>query len=329
MKTLRFALTFLAALVVLVSASALTVAAADPVNTSPGAAASIDNQTHSINANASLWYRFDVSDTGDLGARLPVTLTLVNGSNSGVGFKVYTPSQANTWYDSDTHPVGRGTSYPINCTTGKPQQNGGCESDDLTWTSTFNIGGPYYVQVVNSNGFPVSFQLTVAGKGVSLAQPAAAPSASAASIGTKTGPVAATTTLSAGANTDNYHAATIDGQPHSIPANAGLWYQFYYDAGSPGDRPLVTVKLLNGTNSGVGFKVFTADQAVTWYDSDTHPVGQGTSYDVNCDTGVPQQGGGCQSNDLIWMGRFNFSGTFYVQVINTNSNPVTFQLTIQ
>jgi hypothetical protein len=328
MKTLRFAIALLAALVLLVSANAMTAAAAGPVNTSPGAAAAIDNQTHSIDAGAALWYRFDVSNTGDPGARLPVTLTLVNGSNSGVGFKVYTPSQANTWYDSDTHPVGRGTSYPINCNTGAPEQSGACQSDDLTWTSTFNLGGPYYVQVVNRNGFPVSFQLTVAGQGVKLGPPTA-PSTSATSVSPAAGSSAAKPTTPAGANTDNYHAAAIDGQPHTIPANVALWYQFNYAAGSPGDRPLVTVKLLNGTNSGVGFKVFTAAQAVTWYDSDTHPVGQGTSYDVNCDTGVPQQGGGCQSNDLIWMGRFNFSGTFYVQVINTNSNPVTFQLTIQ
>jgi hypothetical protein len=161
MKTLRFKLTLLVALVVLVSASALTVAAAGPVNTNPGAAAAIDKQTHSIDAGVSLWYRFDVSDTGDPGARLPVMLTLVNGANSGVGFKVYTPAQANTWYDSDTHPVGRGTSYPINCNTGAPQQSGGCQSNDLTWMGSFNFSGTFYVQVVNNNSNPVTSQLTI------------------------------------------------------------------------------------------------------------------------------------------------------------------------
>ncbi len=328
MKTLRFAIALLAALVLLVSANAMTTAAAGPVNTSPAAAVAIDNQTHSVDANALLWYRFDVLDTGDSGARLPVTLTLVNGHNSGVGFNVFTPAQANTWYDSDTHPLGRGTSFPINCTSGKPQLSGGCQSDDLTWTSTFNLGGPYYVQVVNTNDFPASFQLTVAGKGVSVAQPTA-PSASVPSISPATSPSAPATTTAPVANTDNYHAAAIDGQAHTIPANAGLWYQFSYDAGSRGERPVVTVKLLNGTNRGVGFKVYTAAQAVTWYDSDTHPVGQGTSYAVNCDTGVIQENGGCQSNDLTWMGRFNFGGTFYVQVVNNNLDAVTFQLTIK
>ncbi len=328
MKTLRIMAILLVALVMLVSASALTVAAAGPVNTSPAAAAAIDNQTHSVDANAALWYRFDVLDTGDPGARLPVTLTLVNGHNSGVGFNVFTPAQANTWYDSDTHPLGRGTSFPINCTSGKAQLNGGCQSDDLTWTSTYNLGGPYYVQVVNGNALPASFLLIVAGKGVSVA-PATLPSPSAPSITSAASAGAAPPTTPAGANTDSYHAAAIDGQPHSIPANTGLWYQFSYDAGSRGDRPVVTVKLVNGTHSGVGFKVYTAAQALTWYDSDTHPVGQGTSYAVNCDTGEAQEGGGCQSNDLNWMGRFNFGGTFYVQVVNNNLNAVTFQLTIQ
>lgn len=328
MKTLRITAILLVTLIVLVSTSALTVAAAGPANTFPGAAAAIDNRTHSLDANAALWYRFDVVDTGDPGARLPVTLTLVNGSNSGVGFSVFTPAQANTWYDSDTHPLGRGTTFPINCTTGKPQLSGGCQSDDLTWTSTFNSGGRYYVQVVNRNAFAASFLLTVVGKGVSVA-PAMVPSPSAPSATSALSASAAPPTTPAGTNTDNYHAAPIDGQPHNIPANAGLWYQFSYDAGSRGDRPVVTVKLLNGSHSGVGFKVYAAAQAVTWWDSDTHPVGQGTSYAINCDTGEAQEGGGCQSNDLVWVGRFNFGGTFYVQVINDNSYPATFQLTIQ
>jgi hypothetical protein len=132
-------------------------------NTDPGHAVVIDNTSHAIPTNSSRWYSF-----GYAGDRSQITVTLVNGSNSGLAFNVFTPAEiVNRW---DATPVGRGTSYAINCTTGLPQEGGACQSSDLTWSGNFNASGTYYVQLVNNTGSTMSFQLTVQGSGVTLSQ---------------------------------------------------------------------------------------------------------------------------------------------------------------
>lgn len=316
MKAIRLGTMVLAAFALLLGVGAFPAAAA-PGNTFPGAAAYIDNQSHSIAPNASLWYRFDYA-----GDRSTITITMSNATNTGVAFNVFTPSQIGDWWDE--HPVGRGTAQAVNCGTGLPQDNGGCGAADLTWVGDFNAGGTYYVQVVNDNVNAMNFQLMIQGSGVTLASQIAATSAGA-SLGTGSSTTTAQPAVPSpsGGNIDPGHAMVLDNQGHTIPANSSLWYRFNY----AGDRSAITITLLNGTNSGLGFNVFTPAQVGDWWDE--KPVGRGTAQTVNCDTGLPEESGGCQAYDLSWIGDFNASGTYYVQLVNNNSNATTAQLTIQ
>jgi hypothetical protein len=298
MKTFRL-VTIL--LVALLSMSALPAAAAAPTNTSAGGAAYIDNQTHSIAPDSSLWYRFDYA------VRLStILITLPNGAVSGLALSVVTPPEAVTWWTPP--PVGRGT----------PKGN------DLTWAGAFNTLGIYYVQVVNNTTSGMSFQLTIQGSGVTLGPPAT--TAPLTPSGPISAPKPATTALVAtttGANTDPGHAAVIDNNSHAIPANSSLWYSFGY----AGDHSQITITLLNGNNRGLAASVYTPAEADTWWT--TPPVGRVTSYAINCTTGLPQEGGACQSNDLIWSGKFNANGTYSVRLVNNTGSTLGFQLTIQ
>ncbi len=314
-KTIRLGTLILAALALLLSVSALPTAAA-PGNTFPGGAAYIDNQTHAIAPNASLWYRFDYA-----GDRSSITITMPNATDSGVGFDVFTPAQIGDWWDE--HPVGRGTPQAVNCSTGLPEESGGCQANDLTWVGDFNANGTYYVQVVNNNAGAMNFQLTIQGSGVALASPVVPVSAGASQGTTTTTTAKPAIPAPSTANNDPAHAAVMDNQGHVIPANGSLWYRFDY----AGDRSGITITLPNGTNSGLGFNVFTPGQIGDWWDE--HPVGRGTAQAVNCNTGIPEESGGCQAGDLTWDGNFNASATYYVQVFNDNADPMTAQLMIQ
>jgi len=136
---------------------------------------------------------------------------------------------------------------------------------------------------------------------------------------------AATAFADNAANTQPATATFINGQPQSIPANSTQWHKFDY----AGDRSLVTILMPNGANSLVAFNVFTPEQAQSWWEPRTTPIGRGTAYSINCATGEEQYWGECQSNDLKWKGEFNFPGTFYVQVVNYNTGTANFTLTIQ
>lgn len=120
-------------------------------------------------------------------------------------------------------------------------------------------------------------------------------------------------------------AAYISGLPSSIPANTTQWYKFDY----VGDKSQVTVLMPDGANTLVEFNVFTPEQSQTWWDKKTKPIGRGTAYQIDCDTGEENYMGQCQSPNLKWVGQFNFPGTFYVQVINYNTGTANFILTVQ
>ncbi len=127
-----------------------------------------------------------------------------------------------------------------------------------------------------------------------------------------------------GANTQPATASYINNLPQSIPAQSAQWYKFDY----AGDKSQVTVLMPNGANSLVAFNVFTPEQAQSWWEKSTKPIGRGTAYQIDCETGQENYLGQCQSDDLKWVGEFNFPGTFYVQVVNYNTGTANFTLTI-
>lgn len=317
-KTVRLDILGLAALTFVTLVGAIPAAAAGPTNTFPGGSTAVDNQTHTIAANSSLWYNFVYA-----GDRSLITLTLVNGNNSGVAFNVFTPAQIGDWWE--TPPIGRGTVLQLNCTTGLPAPFGACQSDDLSWNGQFNAADKYFVQVVNNNSNPVNFTLTIEGSGVTMAPQsgtagtALTPPATAV-IEPTTNPVV---TVPPGSNVDPGHAVFIDNNSHPIPANSSLWYKFDY----AGDKSEITIALVNGTNSGMGFNVFTPGQIGDWWDE--APIGRGTAQALDCSTGLPTESGGCVSNDSTWVGKFNAPGPYFVQVWNLNAVAKGAQLTIQ
>lgn len=128
-----------------------------------------------------------------------------------------------------------------------------------------------------------------------------------------------------GPNSDPATATYINGQPQSIPAQTTQWYKFDY----AGDKSLITILMPNGANSLVEFNVFTPEQAQSWWDPKTRPIGRGTAYAVDCVTGEEVYWGECRSSDLKWKGQFNFPGTFYAQVVNYNTGTANFTLTIE
>ncbi len=124
-------------------------------------------------------------------------------------------------------------------------------------------------------------------------------------------------------NTAPAVAAVLDNQAHTIQGNSTLWYRFDY----AGDRSQVTISLVNGANGQVAFNVFTPQQINDWWE--TKPIGRGTVFALNCNTGRPAPEGQCTSNDLSWGGQFPFAGTYYVQVINYGPGAASAQLLIQ
>jgi hypothetical protein len=130
-------------------------------------------------------------------------------------------------------------------------------------------------------------------------------------------------------NTDDPNrAGRIDGQPHNLAANSAVWYVFDYAVNHmTGQRPVGTITLVNGNNSGVDFQVYAPENIFRWWNN--HPTGRGTVYMIDCATGQPSETGECQSPDLIWQGDFGADGTYYVRVVNTNNSQISYLLTIQ
>lgn len=316
-KTIQLCMLVLAALALALGVGSLPAAAA-PGNSFPGGSAYVDNQTHSISPNTSLWYRFEYA-----GDRSMITLTLVNGTNSGVAFDVFTPGQIADWWDEA--PIGRGTPQALNCSSGMPQSGGACQANDLTWVGNFPESGTYYVDVVNHNSGAMNFTLTIAGTGVTVipqmtAATASAPQSNGSATNAVGNPSVAT---NGGSNTDPGHAVMMDSNSHMIPSGTGLWYLFHYVVkGSD-----VTITMPNGANSGLEFSVYAPGQIGDWWDE--QPVGRGTTQAVNCSDVQPEMRDRCTSKGLSWKGSFNVNGTFYVQVFNNNEAATPAQLVIQ
>ena len=206
-KTLFTALVL--ALLIFIASETPNVAAQAPL---AHGATYLDNQWHTIGASATLWYAF-----GYAGDRTTVTLTLVNGVQLGMSFKLYAPDKP-----SD-QPIGQGTSSLVNCNNGNR-----CPSPDLTWTGGTSSPGTYYVQVINNTSVAKSFLLTVSNGGVTLY-----PSATAAVTGYSYPYVAPSTTQYAQPYTPPSYVApyvTQYAQPYT-PAYTQPYVQPYYAPG--------------------------------------------------------------------------------------------------
>ncbi len=299
----------------------------------------IDNQPHTLEANADTWFKFDY---GLVNSTPPIVmLRLVNGASSGVRFEVWAPKDIAAW--SQNQPVGRGTVARVDCSTGLP---GGtdCLSNDLSWAGAFGGPGTFYVHVVNDTPSPQSFFLTIQGAGVGLGAPTApgatTPGATAAHAPTAPPPTHTSTPSAAPAIRDDPNfAAPIDGQLHSIPAQSATWYKFDYGSG----RNVVSLRLVNGVQTLVRFEVWAGKDIPNWWGN--KPVGRGTQEvivgcnpaeatetveaDTPTPTAEPPSGGHCPTNDLTWSGAFGGAGTYYVRVVNDNIFPMDYVLTIQ
>lgn len=135
----------------LLALSVMSVAAAPAVpgvvpNDIPATAQYVDGMSHPIAANSSLWYKFNsTSDTAN--DAILTSLSLTNGTNSGVTFDIYSGGQIANWWDNT--PVGRGTS----------QGSFGVLSDNLTWAGKFNGNGVQYIKVTNTTSNATAFTL--------------------------------------------------------------------------------------------------------------------------------------------------------------------------
>jgi hypothetical protein len=311
MKQLRITGAVLLAVAVLLTLGVVTVSAQGPV-------AFLDNQTHTVAANGSAMYRFDYALNSD-GTRPQVTITMPNGTNSGLGFQVWTPETINDM--ADNKPIGDGSPLTVDCNTGEITAAGGCQSPDLLWTGAFGSGGTYYVVVTNGTSSQMSYTLKITGSGFSLGQQVA----SAASAPAQ-GPAAAPAIAS---NTDDpAKAVAIDAKQHTLPANSATWYSFNYGLLDDGTHPTKTITLVNGAQSGLTFQVWSAEAFNGgWWNN--LPVGQGTAAGLDCSTMEVAGQGACQSSDLTWLGAFGAPGTYYVRIVNNTGAPVDYTLTIQ
>lgn len=336
MRTLRLFTAATLALIFLASVGSMSTNAQGPTDPGPSQVAYLDNQPHTLAANASQLLRFDYRINADA-SRPTTTIRLVNGTKSGVNFEVWTADGLRnlTTMTADTQkndpsiqPVGRGTPQNINCDTGALDGSGSCQSPDLVWTGTFGSSGPYFVRVINANNSEANYQVTIQGTGISLQPSQQTASAAPGQTPAAAPPLAATTD-------DPSRAAALDGQPHSLPASGATWYRFDYAIKDDASRPRATIRLVNGNNAGVNFEVWSADRLgnlaaasgdTKAMDPSIQPIGRGTAQNVNCDTGVLDGSGSCKSPDLVWTGTFGTSGTYFVRVINTNTSPSNYQL---
>ncbi|MBI5650950.1 MAG: hypothetical protein HZC40_10985 [Chloroflexi bacterium] len=255
--------------------------------------------------------------------------------------------------DQEDKFVGRGTAMMVPCDTGR------CQSAHLSWQGGFPTGGPYFVQVLNPTDRWLTMQLFIGGTGVSLGPvlpPTPTPTATlvpAPVVAPVTAPVTTTTPTTttilpttpvtpvvpvvvappvvpvapvvpvvpvevAPKNDSPYFAIMVpDNREQTVAAGSRLWYKFGYG----GDKTPVLVVLRLGNAIGVGFRVYTQEQADKY--TDQKFIGIGTTGKIACETGR------CTSDDLSWKGGFPVPGSYYIEVVNNTDKERTFVLNIQ
>lgn len=301
MKPIRVTMV-LVALVLLAGLGAMSVAAEGPVaSIVPSGAGYIDNLVHPIQANQSVWHKFDYKLSSS-GSPQMTTLKLLYGNRSGVGFEIYEPQDINAYTDTTLSPViGRGMPEMIPCDTGW------CATGNLVLSGAFGATGTYHVRIFNTNEYATTYLLTAEGKGISLAQPIAVTAA-----------VPAATTVSLD---DPNKAKALDGKSVVIPANSAVWQTFSYPITDWTSHPAKTLTLLYGNKSGLAFEVYSPEILGAWWDN--NPIGEGKPQMAPCETGW------CRGDNLVWSGAFGGAGTYFVRIINPTAVDMPAVLTLQ
>jgi len=231
---------FWAIVMMLVALLSFSAASATAAGVGPSGALYLDNQTHSIGAQSTAWYRFDYKGDESL-----VTLTLLNGAKSNISFAVFAPSQLANWWSETA--IGQSSAV----------------GDDLTWTGSSPASGTYYVKIENTSAAPLSYELVITGSGVGLS-PALTP-------GKVEPPAAATTTKAV----DPMSAAPADKDSHTIAGNSSNWYRYQFARDS---EATLTVPL--GSAMGLEVRIYSGSQIATWWKADPMGAGSPVGDDL-------------------------------------------------
>lgn len=123
------------------------------------------------------------------------------------------------------------------------------------------------------------------------------------------GTALATAGLAAG-GTGPADALTPTGGSQTVGGNSQQWFRFDYS----GDKSLITAWLDSARAGDLAFSIYTPDEIAAWINGDPLvSIGQGTN------------GGG---HDLLWTGRFNFHGAFYLVVQNNSADSISFRVNV-
>lgn len=322
-KGTKLATLGLVVLALLLGTSTLAASAAGAFGADPAHALGITNHDITVPANGALWYSFNYA-----GDRSQIMITLASGSNNGMAFDIWTPTQAAAL--TDEKPIGKGSVQNINCDTGIVQRKGKCQLADLFWQGGFNASGIYYVEVFNNQSVSLTTTLTVQGTGVALL-PAMANNVQSNTTSTavqsntqpsfRGGAAPPSASIAGPTNVDLQHAALVDNQSITVPSNTILWYRFDYAGSAAGNPSVITITLANGNSDNLAFSLWTPEQAADM--TDQVAIGKGTPSHLDCSLSS------CPSADLTWKGSFHTPGTYYIEVFNSNPNAVTVGLLVQ
>ncbi len=154
----------------------MTTAAQGPGPMGPPGIPYVDRDRHTLPANSTQLLRFDYSLDYLNGLRPVTSIKLRGGYQSGVQIEIWTAEAVADM--AHNKPIGRGTAIPLDCDTRQPTGRGQCVSPDLNWAGSFGGSGAYYINVVNSNNFSSTYQISIEGDGVSLGPATPTPTAS-------------------------------------------------------------------------------------------------------------------------------------------------------
>ena len=272
MKTVRMSV-WLFALALFLLLSAGTASAAVPVGgKDPGSATYLRNGTYPLQGNTSVWFKFNY-----FGDESDVMLWIPGAAGRGTSFVVFAPSQISKWWNQA--PMGRSG-----------------DGDDHSAFFTFSSmeAGTYYLRIDNTNPYRVFYQVNLLATSVSLGVPAA----SDQSAGDQVTPPP---------NADASGAAVVDAASHTLDGGGTLWYKLAFQRNTR-----VTIRIPNGSASGLGMTLFASGQMADWWNEDPLAIGSATGDD--------------SSDNLSWTGQVANEESIYVQLSNPNPWAVTFQV---